>query len=378
MIMINLIYWGLVISATVYLLLLLVLTTGWYRLKTTSKPRVTTSIKISIVVAVRNEERNIARLLESIYRQDYQSDKIEIVLVDDHSTDKTIEEIEKFVQERKLEIRLIPAKGEGKKNALNEGFSAAGGELILTTDGDCELPPEWVKSFVSIYNIEKPALIFGPVVYMGEKTIMQKLFSLDFISLVASGAGSGGNRLPFMGNGANLAFSANAYRQVAGQQTGEKFASGDDVFLMHKMLEKFGTRKIVFLKNAAAIVSTKPPKSLAEFLEQRIRWASKAKAYKNRWAIFVSLAVLFFNSMLFVVLLGAWYINWFFAIYLLFILLKFLLDFPLLYEFSGFAGKRNLLPWLFPFEVVYPIYIVYAAFRALFWRIHWKGRKKLK
>lgn len=357
---------------------MLVLTTGWYRLRGALKISRLNGVKVSIVIAVRNEEKNIRRLLESLEKQDYLKENIEIIIVNDHSEDNTVGEIEKFIFEKKAEIRLIHAVDNGKKKALVEGFSLASGELIMTTDGDCELLPEWIRNFVSFYSNNKPVLIFGPVIYNNERTFLQKLFSLDFMSLVASGAASSGHGLPFIGNGANLAFTAEAYHTIAGKIGSESFASGDDVFIIHKMIEKFGANKVLFLKNAAATVYTQVPKTINEFINQRIRWASKAKGYKNGWAIFVSLAVLFFNLMLAVSLLSGIFINWFLAVYVLFILLKFLLDFPLLYEFSGFANKRKMLPLLFLFEFIYPFYIVYAAFSGLLTKFKWKGRKNLK
>jgi len=378
MIIINLIYWILVVSSGFYLLLMLVLTTGWYRLRGISRTSNLNDVKVSIVIAVRNEEKNITNLLESLVKQDYPNDKIEIIIVNDHSTDNTVGEIEKYLFENKMEIHLVNAVGEGKKKALAEGFSLVSGELIMTTDGDCEMPTGWIRNFVSFYKMHNPVLIFGSVVYSDEKTFLQKLFSLDFMSLVASGAASSGHRLPFMGNGANLAFSAEAYKTVEGRIGSENYTSGDDVFIMHKMTEKFGAKKVLFLKNAAAMVTTSPPKTVKEFINQRIRWASKAKGYKNGWAIFVSIAVFIFNLMLVISLLSSVFINWFLAVYVLFILFKFLLDFPLMYEFSGFANKRKLLPLLFLFEFIYPFYIVFAAFSGLLIKFQWKGRKQLK
>jgi cellulose synthase/poly-beta-1,6-N-acetylglucosamine synthase-like glycosyltransferase len=379
MTIINLIYWSLAVSSGIYMLLMLTLTMGWYRLKSAPKSNASTEILVSIVVAVRNEGKNIVKLLESIVMQDYPRDKIEIIIVNDHSTDNTVAEIGKYIFEKKVEISVIQdVVGEGKKNALKEGFSIANGELIMATDGDCELPAEWIKSYVSFYKLHKPVLIFGPVVYNNEKTLFQKLFSLDFMSLVASGAASSGNGLPFLGNGANLAFTNNAYQEIVGQLESEDYVSGDDVFIIHKMIEKFGAKKVQFLKNTSAIVSTQPPKTVEEFFNQRVRWASKAKGYKNSWAIIVSLSVFLFNMMIVVSLISGFFLDWFLAVFVLFIIFKFLLDFPLVYEFSGFAGKRKFLPLLFPFEFIYPFYVVFAAFSGFIGRFKWKDRENLK
>jgi hypothetical protein len=64
----------------------------------------------------------------------------------------------------------------------------------------------------------------------------------------------------------------------------------------------------------------------------------------------------------------------FFVIYGLFVMLKLLIDLPLLIEFTGFVNKRKLLLMAFPIALIYPVYIVVAAFSALFFRFEWKGR----
>jgi len=124
-------------------------------------------------------------------------------------------------------------------------------------------------------------------------------------------------------------------------------------------------------------VRTSSPGNLKAFLAQRIRWGSKARAYTQPWALLVSYTIFLFNFLLTAILVFSLFIPWLIIIYVLFVILKTLIDFPLLYAFSRFAGKRSLLSLVFPFEVVYPVYITYVAFRGLF-SFEWKGRKLAK
>jgi cellulose synthase/poly-beta-1,6-N-acetylglucosamine synthase-like glycosyltransferase len=236
---------------------------------------------------------------------------------------------------------------------------------------------DWLSSISAYFEIHKPALLIAPVVYQNEMGILQKMFSLDFISLVAAGAGGAGAGLPLMGNGANLAFTKKAW-QKANSGKSETFVSGDDVFLIHRIERLFGSKAIHFLKSASAIVRTNPPTNLRVFLQQRIRWASKAKGYKSPWAIFVSLVVLAVNLLIALLFFAGIFESWFFVIYGLFIILKLLIDLPLLIEFTGFVNKRDLLLLAFPLALIYPIYVVVAALAALFFRFEWKGRGGLK
>jgi len=117
---------------------------------------------------------------------------------------------------------------------------------------------------------------------------------------------------------------------------------------------------------------------LGEFFQQRIRWASKAKGYKSPWAVFVPVVVLAVNFLIAITFFGGFFKAWFFIIYGLFVILKLLIDLPLLIEFTGFVNKRKLVLLAFPLALIYPLYIVIAAVPALFFRFEWKGRKGLR
>ncbi|MCF6342119.1 MAG: glycosyltransferase, partial [Bacteroidales bacterium] len=332
--------WALVFAMLLYFMLMLVMTWGWFRLKIFDAQSGSEKIILSIVVAVRNEEENIEQLLQGFSQQNYPPDLFEIIIVDDHSEDKTTELVDRFIREnQKHKITQLHAAGAGKKAALAEGISKTTGDLIVTTDGDCRINPDWLRTIAAYFSAHKPALIIAPVVYQNEKGILQRLFSLDFAALVASGAGSAGAGMPLMGNGANLAFTKKSW-QKANSGKKEGFVSGDDVFLIHRIERLLGSKSIHFLKSASAIVRTNPPTDLRAFFQQRIRWASKAKGYKSPWAIFVSVVVLGVNLLLALTFFAGFYKAWFFVIYGLFVILKLLIDLPLVHGFASFSGKR--------------------------------------
>jgi len=373
---ISVIYYLLVGSAILYFIVLVTITLGWFKLKrfegSLSKPY----IPVSVVVAIRNEETGILKLLHSLKNQDYPQSNFEVILVDDHSDDNTIEVINSFLAiDLTTNFKLLHATGEGKKNALSDGFKVAKGDLILTTDGDCEAGPKWISRMVSFYQLEKSKLIIGPVLYRKEKGIFHQFFSLDFMSLIASGAGSSGIGKPIMGNGANLAIENKSMTEI---ESGKKHASGDDVFLIQHMVKTKGAKTVQFIRDPDAMVFTKSAATMIEFFKQRIRWASKAVAYKSVWSIVVSLSVFLFNTLLVVTLLSGLFQSWMVAIFALFILFKMLVDLPLLNEFTRFANRRDII-WFLPlFELIYPFYIFSAAIAGLFFRYEWKGRKNLR
>ena len=365
-------------SAMLYLLIILVFTSGWHRLKSFSLSHRHQNIPLSVVVPFRNEAFVLKTLLEALLLQTYPAELLEIILVNDHSEDDSKTIIEKIIAENKAQnIWLIDSAGRGKKAALREGINTASGILIVTTDADCRPHKSWLSGLVALYEEKQPRLILGSVVYENETSLLQKLFSLDFISLVASGAGSAGVGLPFLGNAANLTFEKQIYLEAEANTMKTGFASGDDVFLIHYVKRRFGRKAIAFIKNKETIVRTPPPATLKAFLAQRIRWGSKARAYTQPWALLVSFTIFIFNFLLTAILISSLFIPWFLIIYALFVMLKFFIDLPLLYAFSRFAGKRKLLSFVLPFEAVYPLYITYVAIRGLF-PFDWKGRKLSK
>jgi len=373
---ISLIYYLLVASAMAYAVVMLSLTVGWFRLNRFEGQLVKPYEMVSVVVAVRNEEADILKLLHCLIQQDYPKSNFEVIIVNDHSEDKTQEIINSFISLNPGgNIKLIVSKSEGKKNALSEGLAIARGGLILTTDGDCEMGPKWISRMVSYYQSAKPSLIIGPVVHTHKNGFLQQFYTLDFVSLVASGAGSAGIGKPIMGNGANLAFERKGVPVVS---EGDQHVSGDDVFLIQHLVKTKGAKSIHFIRDPEAIVNTRPPTSFKRFFNQRIRWASKAKSYNSRWAVLVALAVFLFNFLLVVTLLSGLFTSWMVVIFGLFILFKFLIDLPLLSEFTGFISNRKIMKFLPLFELIYPFYIVLAAIAGLIFRFEWKGRKGLR
>ncbi len=375
---ISLIIWIVFGVTIMYLIVIGILTYGWFNLSVKNHTNnINEVVKVTVLVAVRNESSNIQNLLVQLINQSYTSELYDVIIVDDHSTDDTKEKI-KQVQKEFLSpsIKLISATGNGKKNALKEGLLFSQSELIITTDGDCNVRNGWISSIVNHYKLTNQQVILGPVIYEYEKSILQKFFSLDFVSLVVSGAGSVGAGLPLMGNGANLAFRREV--TMTNIKEKEKYASGDDVFLIHRVASKFGFESVGFLKNEEAIVSTPPPKGYIDFLKQRIRWASKAKGYQLTWPIVVSVVVFLFNLFLFLLLVGSVYYTWLFPIYMLLIVTKFFIDLPIVFSFLDFSSKARLKPLFFFVELLYPIYIVGAATVSFMFGFEWKGRKNLR
>ncbi|MBO9572772.1 MAG: glycosyltransferase, partial [Chitinophagaceae bacterium] len=135
-------------------------------------------IRASVIVAVRNEERNIGKLLDCLVAQNYPS--YEIIIVDDHSTDNTVNIVKEYPS---VKIISLPENIYGKKNAIKEGIKNSTGELIITTDADCTMQPLWINTVVSFHHFSDAKFIAAPVNMKPGRSILSIFQSLDFLTL---------------------------------------------------------------------------------------------------------------------------------------------------------------------------------------------------
>ena len=358
-----------------YLFIVIRFSIGWKNIcKLSDKKNIYNSSEklfITVVIAVRNEAGVIGKLLKNLAEQSYPKEFFEIIICDDNSEDSTTEEVNNFIiAHPDINTSLLSAIGEGKKNALAQGINQANGSWIITTDADCKLSENWIKSFSKIIENKSPKMIVGAVSVIAEKSFFSKLQALEFGSLIASGGGAIEIGKPFMCNGANLAFEKSAWEKV-NVENSNSIISGDDVFLLHSIKRFFGAGSIVFNPNRDGLVKTTPQRDLLSFLNQRIRWAAKSSFYKDWFSKFTALTV-FLASLFTLVLLV---IPKLFLFGVLFFLIKLVIDFPILRRYTVFIENKKLLNIYFFLQPIYIIYIIFAAFFSFFGGYKWKGRK---
>ncbi|MFC5269950.1 glycosyltransferase family 2 protein [Adhaeribacter terreus] len=350
---------------------------GWLRLPSPELPEsYKPQIKISVLIAVRNEAENIGLLLQDLAAQNYPKDLLEVLIIDDHSKDRTAEIVKHFIAGTDLSLRLLRlenGRGKGKKSAIAFGLEQANGELIVQTDGDCRLQPDWLKLLEYVYVSEGAKFISGPVCLTAQNSLFQKMQVVEFASLIGSGAASMGLGKPNMCNGANLAYEKAAFYAVNGFAGNEKIPSGDDEFLMHKIQAAF-PGKVKFLKAKGGTVFTAACETLPQFLAQRIRWASKWKHYKNPAAQLLALLVFGVNLILPVALI--FWLTGYLAgnIFWPAFLLKTTVDFVFLGLVLQFLGRTEYFIYIFPLQLVYMPYVVLTALAGLAGTYRWKGR----
>ena len=184
----------------------------------------TTEPKISIIVAARNEAQHLSKCLQSLLNVEYPLAKTEIIVVDDCSTDRSGEIIEKIARtySRIKHLRLDPTQKRqpGKAGAILYGIDHSSGEIIFITDADCQVPPTWVRGLLSLFT-ERVGLVGGFTLLDRKKdatSLFGRVQSLDWLYLlsVAAAAATRGKPLSWIGN--NMAFRRQAYETVGGYQ----------------------------------------------------------------------------------------------------------------------------------------------------------------
>lgn len=336
---------------------------------------------VSLVIPFRNEEEHLPGLLADLLRQDYPTEWMEIIFVDDHSTDRSAEMLSHLIPSSShLRCIHLPEGYSGKKKALEYAISEAKFDRIIQTDADCRVGPGFIRSHLSFLE-ERPAdLVAGLVTTRKEKgrggVFLRAFERLDMLSLVGTGAGSFRYRFPVMCSGANLSYSRQLYLDTRAFDPSARVASGDDMFLMIGA-RKLG-RPLAFLDAREAMVYTAPVQSPAELLRQRIRWGGKSVHYRMTDIQMVALLVALTNLL---VLL---------SITLLLtgqaagpsvpaaLSLKTVTDFILLFRITGLTGQRATLWWFLPVAAIYYLYFPLVLAGSMVLAVSWKGRGEFR
>lgn len=331
------------------------------------------AVSISVIIPARNEEENIERLLIALQEQTYPKELLEIIVIDDHSTDKTAEIVRQFPAIKLLQLSNNHINSY-KKKAIETGIESARGQLIITTDADCWCGEYWLQTMASFYEEKKPVFIAAPVSIDCSSHIVEVFQAFDFAILQGITGAAVSQNIHSMCNGANLAYEKKAFYEVGGFGGIDSIASGDDMLLMHKIWKRY-PRQVYYLKTQEAIVTTQAQKTWKSFFNQRIRWASKATQYNDKRITAVLFLVYFFNlSFLALLLFGFWdYRYWLYLTGLW--VAKTLVEFPFTRSVASFFNKQYLVKYFFFFQPLHIAYTIVSGFFGQFGKYEWKGRK---
>ncbi len=322
---------------------------------------------VSIVIVARNEADNIVACLSSIVNNQYPH--VEIILVDDQSTDSTVE-LARQMNIQYLRIISLASQAGGvahfKKLAVRRGINAASYSTILTTDADCVVGHGWISSMIKAlltYDV-----VTGLIHIPSDRSILGDFQNMEMSgTMLATQAGIQAKKF-YSANAASMAFSRDLFERFEKDRKDNYTASGDDIFLLHWAAQQ--GLQVGFNCIRSGRVETKAVATWIAFVQQRIRWAKKSKGYSHRNILYFLASQWFFQaniifSILFV--LFGW-VN--LGVFVLLLCTKLLVDFVFLgLPIRSFTGRFIIL------SILHSLYLFLLPIVATWSKSYeWKGR----
>ncbi len=314
----------------------------------------TRKVPVSVIICAKNEAKNLQNFLPSVISQSYSD--FEIVLINDASTDDTLEVMEAFAANHSnikiVDVKNIEAFWGNKKYALTLGIKASKNDYLLFTDADCKpLSKYWIHDMCTHFNDEQ-TIVLGYGAYSKiKKSFLNKLIRFETLITAVQYFSFAKVGIPYMGVGRNLAYARKEFFNANGFINHIKLRSGDDDLFINQVATKSNTA-ICFSKNS--FTQSLPKISFNDWIKQKRRHISTAKFYKLSHKIL--LAFLYISQLLFWVLAPILLIALFkWQIVIGLILIKLILQYTMFGMSAKKLGEQDLiitLPFLEVFLII--------------------------
>lgn len=217
---------------------------------------------VSVVVPALNCAADVAGFSEAMRNQDYPADRFEVIVIDNGSSDDTLE------RARSAGMQALQRTEKGRTKALNTGIAAAKGEYILTTDLSCRAEPNWIRSIVNTFNDHPEAGCVAGEIKLLRTTSSAVIDFQERNSYMSPLLALARTRLPYMpfADGANASFRRQLFEAIGGFE--ETFIKAGDVEICYRM---FVLTDYSLVFNASALVWEPGEPSLKALLHQRFR-----------------------------------------------------------------------------------------------------------
>jgi biofilm PGA synthesis N-glycosyltransferase PgaC len=328
---------------------------------------------VALLVPFRNEAAHLPSLLSNL--ENTLSPSQEVIFVDDSSSDDSGTLVSDFIRERKRNHWvLLRSTGLGKKAALTTGVHYTRAEVILATDADGVLPPNWVKIMTRPFQQPETQLVAGPVMTLTQVGFFARFQQIEWGSILLMTQYLFSTGRPLMCSGANLAYRRSAFLAVGGYSGNDMHLSGDDEFLLKKIVGHFGRPATAYLHEKGVLVETQPLASWSAFIQQRVRWASKWRLHRS-WS-HASSAVLAFCAAA-VVIASLWLLfgsSGQRLTFLLFWAVKIMVERKVLGDvLADFQRSQPFYSYVAT-SILHPVYVIWVGMASISGKYTWKGR----
>jgi len=364
-----------------------------------SRPLPQAAAPITVLIAARNEEHNLPRVLDALLRQDYPEDKYQVIVANDRSDDGTANVLRAYAERFPdrigfVTITTLPIGWAPKKHALLRGLEIARGEWIAVTDADSEPGPGWLSSLSREFG-QKTGMVLAMTAYdenrnenanenrdgknSGQSTSSFPLTAaagaraLEFVSLGITSAALLGLGFPVIANANNLAYRRSAFDEAGAFERHGSVVSGDDDFTLQE-IHATGNWEVRYCTAPGALMRTEAPASWRPFWEQRKRWGSKCFHYRPAQVVFLMLIFAFYLSIPVLIVAGIMNPYWG-LLGLAGFAVKTLSDYAVMRRGLRLFGLSPLMRY-FPFTALLHIPLILGAVTAgSLGSFTWKGQK---
>ena len=325
--------------------------------------------KVTVLVCARNEEENIDACLHSLSIINYPSELLEILIVDDHSSDATAKMLESW-KEKIPNLKTISTVAslepqlQGKVNALIQGMDIASGEFVLITDADCTVSPDWVREHLKWYDNDTGMV--SSITVLDSMKPFNIAQSLEMTELLGLSMAAINYNIPVSVIGNNLSIRKKTYDEIGGYRN-IPFSVTEDVALFQTVWNS-GKWKVRFKANNDLLVKSKPPGNYTTWWKQKHRWVIGGKDIKLMGRLILLLG--FIGA--FTIITAPFVLPLKFA--LAAIAVKFAGDLLIIYPTLRGLKQMKLIWFLFVYQLYLFFFLLCVPILYLQKDVKWKGR----
>lgn len=323
---------------------------------------------VTVLVCARDEENNIGNCVASLAKLHYPKEKLELLVVDDKSTDRTPQILEEW--SAKLQHLRVYRTGpeiehlKGKVNALTQGMDAATGEFVMITDADCTVQPNWIRDYLKFYN--KDTGMVASITLLDIDRFFDGVQSIDWSYLLGIAMACTNIGVPLSVIGNNMSVRRAAYESVGGYRK-IPFSITED-YALFKAIWHQKPWKIKFRLTRESVVMSKATPDFKTWWRQKHRWVKGGEGLKTiGWVIFI--LGLLANA---ATVVGFFVLPLFAA--LMVVAVKWIADLMIILPVLSRTRKQHLLRFFLLYEPYLLLFVLSMPIMIMQKNVKWKGR----
>lgn len=323
------------------------------------------NLKITIIVAAKNEEKNLPDLIKSLSHLNFNKEDYEVIIVDDNSTDKTYSLAKLLIQDEN-NFRVIKSeKNEyiAKRAALQTGIHYSKYDYIVITDADCIPEKNFLIAYCHSFK-DVNEFIFGVSPYKQTKSFSNKISSFDNLRVHILTFGFADLGLPYSCAARSMGFSLSAFNRIGGFKNASQTLSGDDDLLLNEAVKN--RLKIFTIKDPSAFVYTNSKSTLKDFIYQKSRHTSTSNYYPTRIKVLLGL----WHGLNFIMLFSL-FLVWFNINFLILPIIKIIIDIiSVKYLMKKFGYSFSIMEIIY-LQLIYEVLLIINYIKGSFGASKW-------